>query len=66
MDGLIIFVGLIVIYLLPSIIAEARGHMNKNSICVINLFFGWTIVGWVLCLAWSLSGNTRSEHARHV
>ena len=26
-------------------------HSNFQSIFIMNLFFGWTIVGWVLVLA---------------
>lgn len=50
-------------YLLPSIIANSRKHKNKNSICVINIFFGWTILGWVVCLAWSVSSNVETATA---
>jgi hypothetical protein len=52
---IILFVG-VLLYLLPSMIASKRQHPSANSICIINIFFGWTLVGWVLCLAWSASG----------
>jgi hypothetical protein len=47
--------------MLPSVVARLRNHKNTNSICIINLFFGWTILGWVICLAWSASSNVHEK-----
>jgi hypothetical protein len=38
------------VYFLPSIIAIRRGVPDRGSVVVINLFFGWTFVGWVSAL----------------
>ena len=51
---LLSIVGL-VIYFLPSLIAILRNHHQWGSIGVINLFFGWTFIGWVVSLAWAVS-----------
>lgn len=53
-------------YLLPSVVARLRRHRSCNSICIINLFFGWTILGWVICLAWSASGNVEPKRLKTV
>jgi Superinfection immunity protein len=61
-NGLSFIVMLLVsllIYFLPSIVAFARQHVQAAPIFILNLFFGWTIVGWVGCLAWAVSANTR-------
>jgi T4 superinfection immunity protein len=50
----------IAIYFTPSIVAWRRGHHQRNPIFVINLFFGWTLIGWVACLAWSVSAVAES------
>ncbi|WP_395051665.1 superinfection immunity protein [Flavobacterium sp.] len=47
--GIIIFV----IYFLPSIIGYK--HRNANSICLVNLFLGWTLIGWVVAIVWAVS-----------
>ncbi len=47
-------VGLL-IYFLPSIIALARGHQNALAIFVLDLLLGWTFLGWVAALVWSLT-----------
>jgi Superinfection immunity protein len=51
--------GSIVFYLLPTIIALLRGHPSAAAIAVINLVFGWTLLGYVAALAWSLTQTNR-------
>jgi hypothetical protein len=41
------------VYFLPSFIAYNRDHKNKVAIAILNLFFGWTLIGWVGALIWS-------------
>ncbi len=41
------------IYFLPTIIGRKR--RNFNSILLLNLFLGWTFIGWVLALIWAVS-----------
>lgn len=62
--GLIVLLIVGAIYFLPSIVASARGHLSTGSIVVINLFLGWTVLGWVLSLAWAFSGDTRVNRLR--
>jgi uncharacterized membrane protein len=46
--GIIVFAMAVFIYLLPTYIAIRRKHSRTAVIYIINLFFGWTIIGWVL------------------
>ncbi|MGC9611218.1 MAG: superinfection immunity protein [Minisyncoccia bacterium] len=46
---------LIILYFLPTIIAFSRGKRNKGAILALNLFLGWTFVGWIISLVWSLT-----------
>jgi hypothetical protein len=56
---------LLVLYFAPSIIALLRGHLSAAAIFVLNLVFGWTFIGWIIALIWSLTGNTaRNRGAR--
>jgi Superinfection immunity protein len=50
-------VGSIVLYFCPTIIAISRSHTNKTSIIVLNLFLGWTVLGWVGALVWAYSAK---------
>ena len=44
-----------VIYFIPSIVAVRRNHRSKGGIMVLNLLLGWTFIGWIGALVWSLS-----------
>ena len=41
----------LIIYFAPSIVGGGRHVPNVGSIFVINLFLGWTLIGWVVALA---------------
>jgi hypothetical protein len=48
---LILVVGF-VLYFLPTL--AARGKQCFGSVLVLNLFLGWTLIGWVVALAWAV------------
>ena len=43
------------LYFLPTIIGAARHKSNLVGIFLVNLFLGWSVIGWVIALVWSLS-----------
>lgn len=47
------------LYLLPAFIAWRRRHLDVLAIFALNLLLGWTALGWIAALVWSLTGNTR-------
>lgn len=49
----------LLVYFLPSVVAYARDHTNSDSILIVNLFLGWTFLGWVVALAWAFSSGGR-------
>jgi hypothetical protein len=51
--------GCIYIYFIPSAIAYSRRHKYIKSSFTLNLLIGWTGVGWIGLLIWSLKGNKR-------
>lgn len=53
--GMALLLVLVAIYFLPTIVAMSRRHHQVGAIVVINLFLGWTLIGWVVALAWSVS-----------
>ena len=42
-----------VMYFLPSIIALARSKRDILAIFLLNLFLGWSVIGWVVALIWA-------------
>ena len=42
------------LYFMPTFIAFLRQHKNKLVIFLLNLLLGWTVLGWVVSLVWSV------------
>lgn len=51
-------------YFAPALVAAARQRSNKNAIFVLNLFLGWTVLGWIIALIWSVMEDTAKMTAR--
>ena len=47
----------IFLYFSPTIVAISRDHPSVTGIGVLNLFLGWTLLGWVVALVWSYSSQ---------
>jgi Superinfection immunity protein/Protein of unknown function (DUF2510) len=47
------------IYFLPSIVAVARHAPDLGAVIVINLFLGWSLIGWVVAFALALRAHPR-------
>lgn len=54
-DGLLRTLLLLSLYVLPSVIAQARAHHNRTAILLVNLVLGWTVLGWLAALVWSVT-----------
>lgn len=50
-----IFITLVLfaLYFTPAIVAFAKKKKNTTSIVILNVFLGWTLVGWVVALVWA-------------
>ncbi len=46
-----------VFYLLPSLIAVGKRNPDRGSVFMINLWLGWTIVGWITAMGWALDAK---------
>ena len=51
----VVGIALIALHFLPGIVATRRHHPNALAIWLINIFFGWTLIGWVIALVWALN-----------
>jgi len=58
-----VVVGLIL--MIPTFIAFYRQHPNRWLIGVINVVFGPTLFGWLICLVWALDAAHRSPTGNH-
>lgn len=46
---------IIIPYFVPTFIAYSRKKTNAGAIFALNLFLGWSLIGWVVALVWALS-----------
>lgn len=51
----------VAVYFLPTIVALARKVSSPGSIVVVNLFLGWTLIGWVVALAMAARSVQKPE-----
>ena len=56
-----IFFFFLVSYFLPAIVAGLRRHYNAGAILCLNLFLGWTMLGWVVALVWAFMNPPRAK-----
>ena len=52
---IVILLLILLIYFAPAINAYQRKHKNREAILTLNFLTGWTLVGWVISLVWSLT-----------
>ncbi len=52
---LVIIAFLLFIYFIPSLVAYSRKKRNASAIFALNLFLGWSFLGWVISLVWALT-----------
>ncbi len=52
----VILLGIILgVYFLPTFIAVARGKRNVIPIFIVNLLFGWSLIGWIIAFIWAFT-----------
>jgi hypothetical protein len=50
------------LYFLPAIIAAARQTHNSTTILLLNLFLGWTGIGWLVTLLMAICSTPCYVH----
>lgn len=41
------------VFWMPTIVAVMNQHPSAVMIFLINLFFGWTFIGWLIAMIWA-------------
>jgi hypothetical protein len=54
------------LYFLPAIIAANRNHHNALAIFALNLFLGWSFLGWVIAFVWACTRVEKRDTAVHA
>jgi hypothetical protein len=45
------------IYFIPILVAGNRNAAALNGIIILNIFLGWTVIGWFAALIWAYSAR---------
>lgn len=55
-SGLILWLVIAGLYFIPFIVASKnKEHSNPTGVFILNVFLGWTLIGWVIAFAWAFS-----------
>lgn len=46
-----------VLYFLPTIIAAMKSKRDIVAILLLNLFLGWSVIGWIVALVWAAKND---------
>lgn len=53
--GLLVVIA--VFYMFLWFVAKLRGTSNSGGVFIINVFLGWTFLGWIIALAMAAGGR---------
>ncbi|MFA5828328.1 MAG: superinfection immunity protein [Candidatus Shapirobacteria bacterium] len=56
-SGFLSLLFILALYLLPTIIAFSKRKKNKVAIFLTNFLLGWTVLGWIISLIWSVTND---------
>jgi len=51
------------LYFLPALVADRRHRADLLTLALFNAVLGWTVVGWLVALGWSLQRNPPEDLA---
>lgn len=66
MAGTIAILVLLFLYFMPTIVAVIRQVPNLGSVVIINLFLGWSFLGWVISMAMAARSRPAVGATVHV
>lgn len=62
----VFFPTVIALYFAPTIVAMQRKQPNTTAIVMLNIFGGWTLIGWVVALVWAHAARPAAAPAAQV
>jgi ABC-type sugar transport system permease subunit len=51
----------LVLYIVPILVAKKRNCKAFSGIVIVNIFLGWSLLGWVAALVWAAVGEPKPE-----
>ena len=62
--ALVVVVLILILYFLPAFIARDKEHFT--GILLVNIFLGWTFLGWIGALVWAVSDSNKNSLSRPI
>jgi hypothetical protein len=59
MSQILVFLVCLFLYFIPTIAGAKKS--NAGAIFVLNLFLGWTLIGWVAALVWACTNDAQKK-----
>lgn len=59
----LILLSIFLFYFLPTIVSLCRKANKTLSVFIVNLFLGWTLIGWIVAIVLALTYETKGEYA---
>jgi len=59
--NIIVLIVVVILYMLPTLIAFSREHPRRGEVGVVNIFLGWTLIGWVAVFLWAALGPVEQQ-----
>lgn len=56
-----IIIVFVLLYFFPTVIAFSRRKSNTAAIFMLNLFLGWSFIGWIIALVWAVSKDRETQ-----
>ena len=63
MSGFVALMIWTMLYFWPTAVALNKKRANTGAVFMLNLFLGFTIIGWIVALCWAMT-NTVSEEQK--
>ena len=62
--SIVLIILVAMVYLFPSIVACSNKKANAGAIAVLNIFLGWTFLGWLGSLIWAMTKDKEPDMVR--
>ena len=57
----ILLILIVILYMLPTLVAYARDIPQRQTITILNIVLGWTLIGWLVACVWAMSAETAAD-----
>ena len=64
MSGFVALMIWTMLYFWPTAVALNKKRANTGAVFMLNLFLGWTLIGWIVALVWAMTDDGKKSDAK--